>query len=270
MKTELDFLNVLIMVSFVLAPIVTNILLLQNSKSYGIGHVLSLGVVIIGFLLDMTILFFIWPIFCVFGLFLQLKNRRNDLFSLKSIASFIPFVFSIIASIWFVSGSNDYHLLGYDKHWSLYAALHGNYLGWLFVGCLVSASSSNRPKHPWFTLGCYLSLVLFLMVSFGINGFPLLKDVGVIGLALVVPFFIGLHAFTTKHRISKFLSGLGLLGILFTMSLAVINEFAVLKPPLFLEVRSMVSLHGVVNALVVIPFFCLAVSLESGGIKNTT
>ena len=258
---ELDYLYFLLLVAFILAPIMTNSLFLHNSKSYQIGHIFAFIFVIFGLVSGINQFFVAWLLFCGAGFLLYLKQEFKELISFQGFATCIPFVFSIIASVWLVAGTNDLGLLGYNKHWSFYAALHGNYLGWMFLGCLASLSKKNDGKSILFSVGCYICLVLFLLVAFGIDGVPYFKTIGVIGLAIVVPFFIVLCLISTNNRASKFLAGLSLIGIMFSLSLAVCNEFWVLKPQIFMGARSMVSLHGVVNALIVIPSFYFAVWL---------
>ena len=259
---ELNYLYVLLFVAFVLAPLSTNSLFLHNAKSYQIGHATAFLFVFLGLVSGINLFFVAWLLFCCFGFFLYTRQERTALLSVQGIATFIPFVFSIIASVWLVAGTNDLQLLGYNKHWSFYAALHGNYLGWMFLGCLASLSKTRKTIRSLFSAGCYICLILFLLVAFGIDGIPYVKRIGVIGLTIVVPFFILLFLRTTRDRLSMSLAILSLLGIFFTLSLAVINEFWVLQPQSFLGARSMVSLHGMVNGLIVLPSFCLAVWRE--------
>ena len=198
----------------------------------------------------------------MFGLFIHFKNNRNNLFNFRILATFIPFVFSIIASVWLVAGSNGLYLLGYDINWSFYAALHGNYLGWMFLACMAFLSTKSLKFANFYTLGCYISFILFLLIAFGIDGVPYIKAIGVVGLTILVPVIIGLYSFASRHKTSKFLSMLSLILVFVSMTLAVLNEFWTIDPQYFLGARSMVTVHGVLNAFIVTPLFFLALKLD--------
>jgi len=261
--TEIAFLNLFLCVALVLAPLMTNKFFLNDSKVYSDAHKISLFVLLIGVALSLNYLSVVWPLFCSFGFFLYLKNECKLTFSMKSIAGCIPFVFSLIASIWFVAGVNDLHLLGYNRTWSFYAALHGSFLGWIFIGCL--AFLSRRTNSSKFYLwGCYLCFTFFLLVAFGIDGIPYIKRIGVVGFSLIVPFLIGLYAFNlkNKHKGSFFLTMLSLFSIAVSMILAILNEFWVDTPRIAFGIPIMVLVHGVMNAMLAVPCFFMAIRLE--------
>ena len=264
MQYELNYLYGFLLISFILAPHLTNCLLLGDSKIYRTLHLVSLVIVLLGIFLKLNEVLAVWFLFCIFGLWLHFRNEVENLWSLKTIATFIPFVFSVIASVWLVAGTNDLFLLGYDKHWSFYAALHSNFLGWIFLGCLTFLSKRSNSKSIFYTVGCYVCFIFFLMIAFGINGVPYIKSIGTLGLSLVVPFFIGLYFLTTVNRASKILASFSLVGVLFSMTLAVLNEFSSVTPQFFLGAASMVTLHGLINSLLVTPFFFFAIKLEEG------
>lgn len=219
---ELILLKFFLAVAFVLAPLMTRSFFLNNSKIYAEAHKVTLIFLLSGAILSLNYLAIFWPLFCIFGFFLYLKNEYRFVFSSKGIATCIPFVFSIISSTWFFAGVNNLQLLGYNQAWSFYAALHGIFLGWIFVGCLalLSRRSSTNRLYLW---GCYLIFLFFLFVAFGINGIPYLKRIGVGGLSLVVPLLIGLYTFSLidKNRSSLYLAVLSLLSILISMNLAI-------------------------------------------------
>jgi hypothetical protein len=261
--TELEFLYSFLGLAVVLAPLMTNRFFLKDSKAYSVAHRISLLVLLTAALLNQPSLVFIWPLFCAFGFFLHLKNEQRMIFSAVGIAGCIPFVFSLISSVWLVAGANDLRLLGYDPAWSYYAALHGSYLGWILTGCLAFLSRRDRSDRVdlW---GCYSCFVLFLLVAFGIDGVPWIKRIGVVGLSALLPFLIGRYAFTRGrgNRRSVFLARLSLCSIVFSMALAILNEFWAAAPRVAFGVPVMVFTHGLVNALFTIPSFLLALFLE--------
>lgn len=261
--SEIFLLNLFLSVAFVLAPLMTNLFFLNNSSVYSHAHVVALIAAAIGVVLDSSFLTAVWPLFCAFGLLLYLKNEYDRIFTLKGIAAFIPFIFSIVSSIWFFAGTNDLYLLGYNRAWSFYAALHGSFLGWMFIGCL--AHLSKKPNSCEFYLwGCYLSFIFFLFVAFGIDGIPYVKRIGVVGLSAVVPLSIGLYAFSLKsdNRNTRFWSGLSLFSIVVSMILAVLNEYWIAAPRIAFGLPIMVFAHGFINAIIAIPAFFLSVRLE--------
>lgn len=261
--TELMLLNFFLCVSFILAPLMTNYFFLNNSQIYSHAHKIALIILLISATLNLNYLIGVWPIFCVFGFLLYLKNEYKCIFSIKGLTTCIPFLFSLISSIWFFAGVNDLQLLGYDRTWSFYAALHGSFLGWIFIGCL--AFLSRRPNsNKFYTMGCYVSFIFFLFVAFGINGTPYLKRIGVVGFSLIVPLLIGLYIFNLKNenRPSRYLAVLSLVSIIITMTLAILNEFWIAVPRIAFGIPIMVFTHGAINAILTIPSFFLAIRLE--------
>ncbi len=267
MESELIYLYSALIGSMVLAPILTGNFFLKRSSLYRYAHSFSLLTVLIGIFYDLNFLLIIWPIFNFLGVFLHLKGEIRNLKSLQTIATFIPFIFSLIGSAWLVAGANDLFLLGYNKHWSFYASLHSHFLGWIYLGCLAYLSKVKTSQESYYTFGCYLSFILFLMVALGIDGIPYIKGAGVIGLSALVPFFILLHFLSTSCKLSKVLSFLSLSAVVYSMFLALQNEFWAVTPEYFLGVRSMVSIHGMLNGFIVIPLFYFAIRLD-GSVKK--
>jgi predicted DCC family thiol-disulfide oxidoreductase YuxK len=262
--TELSLLIFFLGVAFILAPFMTKNFFLRNSQVYLRAHALCLLILFLGGVLDFNWIAAIWPLFCILGFFLYLKQEGRLIFSVKGFASCIPFVFSLISSAWFFSGTNDLHLLGYNKNWSFYAALHGSILGWFFVGCL--AKLSQRPNaSKIYLFGCYLCFLLFLSVAFGIDGIPHIKRVGVIGLSIFVPFAIGLFTFSLKkeNRLSLLFAVISLFSIAVSMTIAILNEFWVDFPKVAFGMPIMTLTHGLINALFTVPCFYLAVRLAT-------
>ena len=262
--TELILLNFFLSVAFVLAPLMTNRFFLNNSKTYSDAHKAAIAVLLLGTVLNLNYLAAVWPVFCAFGLLLYLKKEYEFVFSIKGLATCIPFLFSIISATWFFSGVNDLHLLGYNRAWSFYAALHGSFLGWMFVGCLAFLSKRQRSTNL-FLWGCYLSFIFFLFVAFGIDGIPYIKRIGVIGFSLIVPLLIGIYTFDLKNenRNSRHLATLSLLSVIASMTLAIMNEFWGGAPRIAFGVPVMVFAHGFLNAILTVPCFFLAIRLES-------
>ncbi len=262
--TELSILNLFLCVAFILAPFMTNNFFLGGSAIYSRAHASSLFVLLLAMIFELRCAYIAWPIFCIFGFFLYLKQERQLILSTKGIASCIPFVFSLISSVWFVAGANDLRLLGYNENWSYYAALHGSILGWLFVGCLAFLSKSPRASRLYL-FGCYICLFLFLFVAFGIDGVPYIKRIGVIGLSVLVPLSIGFFLFKLKKekRLSIILSVISLFSIILAMAIAILNEFWVGIPRVVFGMPFMTATHGVINTIFTLPCFYLAIRLAT-------
>lgn len=261
--TEILALYCFLGVAFIMAPLMTKNFFLNDSEVYSGAHKLSLVILICGLLLDLSYLAIVWPLFCMYGFFLYLKKHCKFIFSVKSVAECIPFIFSLISSLWFVAGVFDLHLLGYNKAWSFYAALHGSFLGWIFVGCLAFLCRREN-TNKIYLCGCYLTFLFFLFVAFGIDGIPYIKRIGVIGLSLMTPFLIGYYAFHLKReeKLSISLSLISLFSIIISMILAVLNEFWIGFPKLVFGVPLMVLAHGSINAFFAIPCFFMAIRSE--------
>lgn len=191
MTSEIRLLEVLLFFSFVLAPRMANRYFLRGSKSYSKIHKITLLVLFLGALAGLPAVTFTWLLFCLYGLWVFVRNERASLFSIGGVASSIPFVFSVISALWFAAGSNDLRLLGYDRAWSFYAALHGVVLGWLFVGCMAQVA---KRMGLFYLVSCCLAFVLFLCVAFGIDGVPVIKQIGVVGFSILVPLSIYRYA----------------------------------------------------------------------------
>jgi hypothetical protein len=261
--TEIFILSFFLFLAFALAPLVTNSFFINGSKIYSDSHKLAVIVLICGALLNLKHLILVWPLFCVFGFLLYLKNEYKCIVSAKGLATCIPFVFSLISSVWFVAGVFDLQLLGYSREWSFYAALHGSFIGWIFVGCLVFLSKRKNSSQIYLW-GCYVSFLLFLFVAFGIDGVPYIKRIGVIGFSIITPFLIGHYALNLKkeNKLSIAFATVSLFSIILSLALAVLNEFLPGFPKVAYGFPVMVITHGLMNACFAIPFFFFAIKTE--------
>lgn len=260
LPNELSLIYLFISVAFLLAPRMTAHFFLNHSQVYIRFHILALSLLILGGILDLTWMAAIWPMFCVFGFILYLRQERWNIFSTLGLACCIPFVFSLISSVWFFSGANDLKLLGYNKTWSYYATLHGSMIGWLFVGCLAYISKGEKPPRANL-IGCYLCFFLFLLVAFGINGVPYFKSVGVVGFTILIPSLIWNFTFNFKkeRELSKYFALASLLSIIVSMSLAFLYEFWQGLPKLAFGMPLMTLTHGTINAILTVPCFYFAI-----------
>lgn len=269
--SEQLLLYVFLLIAFVMAPLMTKRFFLNESRAYSDAHKVSLAVLFLGWTLNLPLMAAVWPLFCAFGLVLFLKQGKF-LFSATKLAELIPFLFSLISAIWFFAGVNDLHLLGYNRAWSFYAALHGSFLGWMFTGCLAFLSRRQNSKRLYMW-GCFFSFVFFLFVAFGIDGTPYIKRTGLTGFSLLVPLLIARYLFdlNKSQRRSKNLAVISLLAIVVAMVFAVANEFRAGAPWVIFDIPVMVLTHGFLNAIVTIPCFYLAIRAEeSEKIKSAT
>lgn len=215
----------LLAISCVMVPLLTNTLFLSNSRIYSEIHKFVLAILIGAAIFDIKWLVVIWPIFCAFGYLLFLK-KDGLIFSFARLTTHLPFVFSLISALWFVTGVLDLKMLGYNPIFSFYAALHGAYLGWMFVGCLAFLSQSI-PLPTFSRTVTHLCFICFLMIAFGIDGVPYIKAIGTVGLFIIAPLSILIYALglNSDQKNARGLAFLSLLVILISMSLALSNHF---------------------------------------------
>lgn len=268
---ELLILKCFLFVSFLFAPLMTKEFFLKGSRVYADAHKISLLVLLLGAALNINYLVVVWPLFCALGFFLYLKDNYQFTFSAKGAAGCIPFIFSLISSVWFLAAIFDLHLLGYNRWWSFYAALHGSFLGWIFVGCLV-VLSKRMSSERFYLCGCYLVFLFFLFVAFGIDGIPYIKRIVVLGICLLMPLLIGHYTLRlkTKNHLSLSLAWISFLSVVLSMLLAILNEFWTNFPKIAFGFPVMVLAHGSLNALFAVPCFFLAVRFERSGSSNET
>ncbi|MGZ3694310.1 MAG: hypothetical protein ACXWQO_09005 [Bdellovibrionota bacterium] len=251
-------------VGFVLAPLMTNAFFLRQSRTYAIVHIVVLLLILISVLPGSPHIALAWPLFCTWGFFCYLKNECKFTITIKDAAGCVPFIFSLISATWFFAGVNDLHLLGYSRAWSFYAALHGIFLGWILVGCLayLAKTKTNNALYLYSTL---LAPVLFLFVAFGIDGVPYVKRIGVIGFSVMAPLLIARYSLHLEKRwkLSRLLSLLSLVSLVASMCLALLNEFWADFPRVTAGMPTMVLTHGLLNAVIAVPCFFLAIWFEN-------
>lgn len=272
--SELDLLRILLLLSMALGPLGTHRHFLGGLPRLRVAaHLVALACAAAGLFLPAPILCVAWLVFCAasFGLFL--RSRMATLRSPRVLAACIPFLFSNVAAVWLVSGSNDLHLLGYGIQFSFYAALHGNVLGWIVMGALAilvdnpssTASGVDREdlqRTPYLP-ALFVCFVSFLLIALGIDQLRALKMIGVVGLSVALPLsqLVFLRSVWGRHRAAFALGAVSFAGLVLTMVLAWGNELAMRVLDDVLGIRAIVSVHGVLNAVVVAPSFLLAVSL---------
>lgn len=248
----------------VLAPMGTHRALLPPSRWNGVAHGLAALCATLG-------LIFPWPLLCLAwfaytaGSFARfLFERRSRLRSPYEFATCIPFLFSNISAVWIVGGANDLEILGYGEIFSYYAALHGMFLGWMLVGPITLLALQERPYRRLYLASAVLCLVSFLLIALGIDGLAAIKPLGVAGLCLAIPAaqVAFLHTAYRTSRVAFLLGCVSLFTLTLTMILAWQNELGTLSLPALLGIRSMASLHGVLNGVVVAPCFMAAVILN--------
>lgn len=260
--SELTLLRALLLLSLALAPWLTQRALLGGSRRAAVAHGVALLCAALGLFTAAAPLTGVWLAFCVasFAAYVWRVPPR----SAPGLAACVPLTFSVIAATWLVGGSNHLRILGYGEAFSYYAALHGNVLGWMLVGAIAVLGAQDGPHQKVYLASTFVCLGSFLLVAIGIDSAPALKPIGVLGISLMVPiaqlaFLRDVHR---KHGAAFALGLLSALGFALTMTLAWRNELGLAALPPVLGVRSMVSLHGLVNGAVVAPCFALAVALQ--------
>jgi hypothetical protein len=267
--SELDLLRALLLFSMAVGPLGTHRHFSSDAsrgrvRLGGAAYVGALGCAAVGLFAPAPILCGVWLLFCAGSFAVFVWSRREALRSPKVLAACVPFLFSNVAAVWLVSGANDLHLLGYGMHFSFYAALHGNVLGWIVIGALailVDRVDREDLRAGPYLLAVFVSFVSFLLIALGIDRLRALKPIGVIGLSVALP--LSQLAFLRSvwgQRARFALGAISFAGLVFTMVLAWGNELAVRVLDDVLGVRAIVSVHGVLNAVVVAPSFLLAVS----------
>lgn len=269
--SELSLLRVLLLVSMAVGPLGAHrFFFAEPSRLRAAAHAGALACVALGFFAPAPILCVVWLVFCAasFALFLRERFLRDGVASLRSaraLAATIPFLFSNIAAVWLVGGANDLRILGYDAHFSYYAALHGNVLGWILIGVLAALADRDGPHRGVYLASVFVCFASFLSIALGIDQLRAMKPIGVVGIAVAIPVsqLVFLRSVWSKNRSAFALGCVSLAGLGLTMLLALRNELSTPVIPAVAGIRGMVSVHGTLNALVVAPCFLLAVTLDA-------
>ena len=261
--TELDLLRILLLASMLVGPFATRYFS-APSRVFAVAYGGALLCAAIGLFSSVSILCVAWLVFTAASFALFLRSRASSLFSPGVLAACVPFLFSNIAAVWIVGGSNNLHILGYGIEFSYYAALHGNVLGWILLGALaILANHPNRER--WIHLGAmFIGFGSFLLLAVGIDQLRALKPLGIAGLSVALPSsqLVFLRGVWSRNRWAFAAGGVSFAVLVLTMVLAWRNEVVT---PVFvgvLGIRGMVSVHGVLNTVIVAPLFLLAVWLD--------
>ncbi|TGN20616.1 hypothetical protein EHS15_03225 [Leptospira idonii] len=241
---------------YAIAPLFSNRFFLKNSKTYFGLHLISYFLLILAIFFGMPQLNIVWIFFCGFGLILFYKTHRTILLQNYTWIGLFPFGFSLLSSVWFFCGTNQCYLLGYTETWSYYAAIHGCFIGWLFLSGIAHLSQNDKESIAYPILSLCI-VILFLLIAFGIHGNPILKKIGVIGYSLLFPssLLYSKRSFKKQNSSFKLLIECSLFFLCFSLLLALLNEFYIGFPKSFDGWPIMVILHGIINAIVVIPCF---------------
>ncbi len=262
--TELDVLRVLVVFSVVVAPL-SSCLFYDLPRGWYVAYGLGVVAVTLG-LFAWPWFSVLWPAFCVGNGLMYMRGRWSKLLTVNGLAAAVPFAFSVVAATWIVGGTNDLGILGYGPHFSFYAALHGNVLGWMVVGA-IAVLSTRHPHQRLYAAAVFVCFASFLFIAFGIDRLALLKPIGVAGLSLAVPGAqLAFLRESWRNNNAAFVATLvSLLALAGTFVLAWQNELSTPSIGAIASIRSMVSVHGLVNALVVGPAFLWAVALTRKG-----
>lgn len=266
--TEFDLLHILLLVSMAVAPYGTSRFVADPSPRRVASHLGALACAAAGLFSPLRFFSVGWLIFCAgsLGLFVLRALRQHDVSRAPHrLTMAVPLLFSNIAAVWLVGGTSDLRILGYGPAFSFYAALHGNVLGWMVIGAMAALASEDPAHRRIHVTAVLVSFLSFLSIAVGIDQLRALEVVGMIGLSVAIPVsqLAFLSTVWTRHRLAFALGGVSLLGLLFTMLLAWQHELNLPTFPPALGVRSMVSVHGLLNAVVVGPSFLLAVALAA-------
>lgn len=261
MITELALLRALLLASMIVGPLGTRCLFPTPSRRRDLAHGCAVLCAAVGLYGPWPMLCVGWLAFCaaMFALFLRVRARAP--WSARVLAASVPFVFSNVAAAWLVGGANDLALLGYDVHFSYYAALHGNVLGWTLIGALATLADQDSPQRAIYLASVFVCLVSFFAIALGIDQLRVLKTIGVVGFSIAIPTcqLAFLRSVRSHDRRAFLLGCVSFAGLLFTMVLAWQHELAAPMLPWVAGIRPMVAVHGVLNAVIVAPCFVLAV-----------
>ncbi len=261
MLKELDMLRALLIAAVALAPHGTSHLLRDASRRHRSAHLTAAALVAFALVLDIGYLSLAWLLFSLLSLLQFVRGALARPLPIHIVQA-VPFVFGLVGAIWLFAGANDLGLLGYAPSFSFYAALHSTVLGWLMLGCLATMATQLEQVRLFVSFAVFLCLCSFFAIAIGIDQAPKLKPFGVLGISLTVlaSQVVLLYA-CRKSRWALCFAAASLLGFLYTIGLAWQHEIGSAEGAVQ-GVRSMVSLHGLINGLVVAPAMLLAVHLR--------
>lgn len=265
--SEIFFLQLVLGFGYSIAPYFSNRFFLNHSRIYKFLHLFSVLMYFFVWRFDVPILSFIWIVFSLFGFLLLFLQNKENLFHKNTWLGFLPLGFSMVSTIWYVSASNQFYLLGFDLTWSLYAAVHGCFIGWLFLSGVVYVSKKNPDSKVIPFLILFIA-IFFLIIAIGIYQSKVLKRIGVVSYCLLIPSVILYVRTFLKKKVSKYLMGFCFSLVLCTLFLAICYEFPWIFGFDFQTYRLMTFLHGGINALVVVPLFLFALDFEYQSITN--
>ncbi|TGK91237.1 hypothetical protein EHQ30_13455 [Leptospira brenneri] len=253
---EIYLLRAVLIFGYIIGPFFTNHFFLKNRKIYSFFHIVSIIIIIFAILFRIPQLNIVWLFFCGFGIILLLKIHWSRLLQDYTWTKLIPLGFSFLSAIWFFSGSNHVNLLGYNEIWSYYAAIHGCFIGWLFL-MGVTVLLERNPESKIYPILILCIVILFLMIAFGIFGNLVLKKMGVIGYSVLLPFSLIYRGqgIRCQNPISKYLFRCSFIFLCFTLLLALLHEFYSEFPKFIYGIPMMVLVHGSLNSIIVIPCF---------------
>lgn len=134
----------------------------------------------------------------------------------------------------------------------------------MIVGSIAILLRHDRPHRRLYLASLLCCFVSFLLIAFGIDGLSAIKPIGVLGLSVAIP--VAQLAFlraTWRVHPTAFVGAVSFIGLVFTLFLAWQNELGLLTLRGVLGARAMVSVHGLINGVVVAPCFLIAVALEA-------
>jgi len=261
MLNELSTLKLFLYFSFLIAPLATgNFFLKKYKKLYIQTHVVSLFCLLLFEVFMINVFIFAWPLFCVFSCFLLFVESDLKV-SVLFLSRIVPLVFSVVSSVWFVSASLNLELLGYDIVWSMLAAIHGAYIGWLLLAGFSQLQTIFPKRKAIYQVGVFLCFFSFMAIALGIDGIPYLKRWGLWSFVSVILTLLSLLYLdmSKKNFMANFFFFISVCGLALTIVMAVFHEYTLDVFGEFTNLSSMIYIHGGINSFVVIPAFLCSV-----------
>ncbi len=263
---ELQLLRALLIFGSLVAPLGTDRCLLRGRPSPVLQGAAALCFAA-ALLSPMAWLSGVWFLYrgSLLGLYLvECRRRCNRQSRVGAVVGFVPFLFSAIAATWVTGATLNLRILDYGELFSLYAAVHSTFLGWILVGAIAVLAATSQTYKGIYQGMVLLCLGSFLLIAFGIDGLAFIKPIGVAGLSFALPGAMLVLVLSEGPGIPRTCATLSLTSLVATMALAWLNEFGLLSfdaipVPGLGAVRTMTSVHGLLNATLVAPMFLLSV-----------